>query len=279
MRMIETVHAHEVTSMHCGGIIACVCEPEDTRQIQDFIRSRQDFHILGGGTNTIFDDGTITRPVMRLGKEFSGIHRVPEGITAGAAVSMKHLSAYCVKNGLAGLEFMAGIPGQLGGAIFMNAGTPEKGILDVIKEFEVVDGAGVRTMYPEKLGYGYRRSNIGAQLVITKATLLVQPSTEYEVRAAVLEYLAKRRSQPRGFSSGSIFKNPEGSPAGRLIDQAGLKGYRIGGARISEVHANFIINDGTATARDIRELIELVKETVRGRFGIALSEEVRIIGQ
>lgn len=279
MRMLEAVRAHDVTSMHCGGTIEHIFEPEDVAQLCEFVSSHKDFYILGGGTNTIFEDIAITRPVLRLGKEFSGMEQIPGGILAGAAVSMKHLVSFCVKNGLTGLEFMAGIPGQLGGAIHMNAGTPEKGILDVVSEIVTVEASGLVTIRPSELDYGYRISNIGARTVITSVKIAVAPSTKQEVRAGILAYLARRRNQPRGFNSGSIFKNPKDRPAGMLIEKAGLKGYRIGGARISEIHANFIINDGTATTSDIKELISLVKDRVKGQFGIALAEEVRIIGQ
>jgi UDP-N-acetylmuramate dehydrogenase len=280
MRVLQTVQAHDVTSMHCGGTIERIFEPEDIHQLMEIIRSHKDFHVLGGGTNTIFEDAAITRPVIRLGREFSGIEHIPGGILAGAAVSMKHLVSYCVNKGLTGIEFMAGIPGLLGGAIFMNAGTPEKGILDAVTEIEFVDGSGtLRTIRPRELDFTYRKSNMEARCVIVSAKIALRASTKENVRAIVLPYLHKKRSQPRGYNSGSIFKNPKDLHAGWLLDQAGLKGYRIGGAKVSELHANFIINDGTATTGDIKELISVLKKEVNRLHGIELVEEVRIIGQ
>jgi UDP-N-acetylmuramate dehydrogenase len=279
MRMLEAVQAQTITSMHCGGTIECIYEPEDVNQLCEIVRKHQDYHILGGGTNTIFEDTTISRPVIRLGKEFAGMETVPGGLLAGAAVPMKHLVSYCVRNGLSGIEFMAGIPGLLGGALFMNAGTPEKGILDTVMELELVDSTGLHTMKPQDLGYSYRRSSLSAKTVIISARIALSTSTRAAVRSAVLPYIIKKRAQPRGWGSGSIFKNPPEMPAGMLIEKAGFKGVKIGGARVSEVHANFIINDGTATASDILELISLIKERVRKQFGIGLVEEVRIIGQ
>jgi UDP-N-acetylmuramate dehydrogenase len=279
MRMVEAVQAQKITSMHCGGTIECIYEPEDVNQLCNLVRAHKDFHMLGGGTNTIFEDTNISRPVIRLGKEFAGIELIPGGLLAGAATPMKHLVSYCVRNGLSGIEFMAGIPGQLGGALFMNAGTPEKGILDTVMELEIVDYSGLHTMKPQGLRHSYRRSGIPAKTVIASAKIALSTSTKEAVRAAVLPYIIKKRAQPRGFNSGSIFKNPTEMPAGMLIEKAGFKGVRIGGARVSEIHANFIINDGTATTRDIQDLIMLIKKEVKGRFGIALAEEVKIIGQ
>jgi len=279
MRMIEAVRAIDVTSMHCGGTIACIHEPGNAGELRKLIMELEDFLILGGGTNTIFEDTIITRPVIRLGREFGFIEPTEDGIRAGASVPMKRLLSFCIQNGLSGIEFMAGIPGQLGGALSMNAGTPEKGILDAVSNLEVVDRSGTRSMSTKELTYGYRTSGIGGKTVITAADFRLEQSTREAVRLAVLPYLARRRNQPHGYSSGSIFRNPPQQAAGYLIDQAGLKGLRVGGAKISEVHANFIINDRCATTADIKDLICQVKDRVRKRFGIELREEVKIIGQ
>lgn len=279
MRMIEAVHAAEVTSMHCGGTISIIYEPGNTDELRELIMRLDDFHILGGGTNTIFEDITITRPVIRLGREFSFMEPIEGGIRAGASVPMKRLLSFCIKNGLSGIEFMAGIPGQLGGALSMNAGTPRQGILDTVSDLEVVDRSGIRVMGTSELRYGYRTSGIGEKTVITAATIRLEQSTREAVRQAVLAHLDQRRNQPHGYSSGSIFRNPPQQAAGYLIDQAGLKGLRVGGAKISEIHANFIINDRRATTADIKDLICRVKDRVKDRFGIELREEVKIIGQ
>lgn len=278
MRMMEAVPATEVSSMHCGGTIAHIYEPGNVGEIHALIRELGDFHVLGGGTNTIFEDTTIAMPVLRLGREFTFIELTEGGVRAGAAVPMKRLLSFCIRNGLSGIEFMAGIPGWLGGALFMNAGTPARGIMDVAVAVEAVDRSGVRFVQRADLDCGYRNGGIAGKTVITAAVLRLEQSTKEAVRQAVLPFLAQRRSQPRGYSCGSIFRNPEGSAAGYLIDQAGLKGLRVGGAKISEVHANFIINDRGATSSDIKDLIRQVKARVKERFGIVLREEVKIIG-
>jgi len=279
MRVISSVRATEVTSMHCGGTIERIYEPEDKGQLCDLMKALGDFHILGGGTNTIFEDATITRPVIRLGKEFGVIEPIPGGLLAGAAVPMKRLVSHCTREGLTGIEFMAGIPGTFGGALFMNAGTPEKGIMDIVSELEVADASGVHILRRDEIGYAYRCGGISPRTVIVSARLMLTQSTKDAVRQAVKPFLEKKRAQPKGFSCGSIFRNPLETPAGRLIDKAGLKGFRIGGAKVSEIHANFIINDGNATTGDIVELIAFIKGRIREKFGIELTEEVRIIGQ
>ena len=279
MRTMEAVRAADVTSMHCGGTIARVYEPEDTGELLSLVATLEDFHVLGGGTNTIFEDTTITRPVIRLGRAFSFVEPTGEGLRAGAALPMKRLLSFSIRNGMAGIEFMAGIPGQLGGALWMNAGTPERGILDAVSELVIVEPSGVRTVKTADLDYGYRHGGIGDKAVIPSAAFRLERSSPEEVRRAVLSSLSRRRNQPHGYSSGSIFRNPPHGAAGYLIDQAGLKGLRVGGAKVSEIHANFIVNDRCATASDIKDLILKVKERVKERFGVELREEVKFIGQ
>ncbi len=279
MRMERMVSAQDITSMHCGGSVACIFEPEDATELTGLLHDHPDLLVLGGGTNTIFGDDVFTRPVVRLGPEFAFIEKAPGGIRAGAAASMKRLVSYCIRNGLSGIEFMTGIPGTLGGALCMNAGTAEKGIMEAVVEIELTDASGSRTLARERIDCSYRSGGIPVGSVITAARLSLQAATEGEVRRNVLAFLARRKGQPRGFSAGSVFRNPQGRAAGELIDQAGFKGRRIGGAKVSEIHANFIINDGHARTADVRELIRLVKQGVKERFGIELAEEVRIVGQ
>jgi UDP-N-acetylmuramate dehydrogenase len=279
MRIMPMVSATEVTSIHCGGTIKCVYEPENTDQLVKLLQSLDSFVILGGGTNTIFVDSLVIRPVIRLGREFAGIKPCADGIRAGAAVPMKRLFSHCARNGLSGIEFMAGIPGWLGGAVYMNAGTPDRGFLDAVEEIEVADRNGVRTIPRKGLACGYRTGGISPDTVVVSATLRLERSSKEAVRKAALPYLEKKKLQPKGYNSGSIFRNPEGTAAGLLIDRAGLKGMRVGGAKVSEVHANFIINEGNASTSDITGLISMIKQRVHDEFGIELKEEVRIVGQ
>ncbi len=269
--------ASEMTTMHCGGAIARLFEPETKDQLKLLLSSLDSFLVIGGGSNMIFSDGTTKVPVIRLGNGFNTVEHQEDIITVGASVSTSGLLNYCVRNALTGLEFLAGIPGTIGGALFMNAGTPGKGIMDAVLVAEFMDREGLHSLARKELPYSYRNGGFPADAVITGARLDVHKSTPEEVRSAMESFIVRRRSQPKGHSCGSVFKNPEGAAAGYLIEKAGLKGYRIGGAFVSDVHANFIINDRDATAADVQSLIRMIKERVKEQFGIELQEEVRIV--
>ncbi|HON38095.1 MAG: UDP-N-acetylmuramate dehydrogenase [Desulfomonilia bacterium] len=279
MKEYATVNACDLTTMHCGGTIATLYEPETKEELASLLGRLDSFVVIGGGSNMIFSDGLIATPVIRLGKDFSSLSIEGGALHAQAATPLKTLLQYCIDNGLSGLEFMAGIPGTVGGALAMNAGTPDKGIMDAVLEVEYVDGTGIHVVKRDAISYGYRRGGFDSRAVVISARLRVEPLTPEEVAAAMQPYLLKKKNQPKGFSSGSMFRNPPGLAAGRLIEQAGLKGLRIGGAKISEIHANFIINDGNATTADIRSLLHTIKERVKERFGIELQEEVKIIDE
>lgn len=277
MREIRLVDARDVTTMRCGGRIAVIYEPETEEQLQDLLNRLDSFIVLGGGSNMIFPDSTTDTAVIRLGKGFGGIGFEGDSLSAGASTATADLMKYCMKNVLTGLEFLAGIPGTVGGALCMNAGTADKGIMDAAQAVDYIDRAGRHTVFRTEGSYGYRTGGFPKDAVITGARLSVDRSTAEEVRSKADAYLKKRSGQPKGFSSGSVFRNPPGAAAGYLIEQAGLKGCRIGGATVSEIHANFIINDAGATTEDVKLLVKTVKERVKERFGVELQEEVRIV--
>lgn len=279
MKEYASVNACDLTTMHCGGTIATLYEPETREELKSLIGGLDGFVVIGGGSNMIFTDGLITTAVIRLGKAFSFIRPEEDALLSGGAAVLQGLLQYCIKNGLSGLEFLAGIPGTVGGAVAMNAGTPDRGIMDAVLEVEYVDGTGIHVLNRDAIPYGYRRGGLDSHIVITSARFHVQPGAPEEIASEMESYLLRKKNQPRGFNSGSIFRNPPGFAAGHLIEQAGLKGLRIGGAMISEVHANFIINDGNATTADIRSLLYTIKERVKERFGIELQEEVKIIDE
>ncbi len=279
MKEYASVNACDLTTMHCGGTIATLYEPETKEELTSLLGGLDAFVVIGGGSNLIFSDGLITTAVIRLGKAFSSLSIEGGALHAAAATPLKALLQYCLRNNLSGLEFMSGIPGTVGGAIAMNAGTPDKGIMDAVLEVEYVDGTGTHVVKRDAIHYGYRRGGFDSRAVVTSARLCVQPGAPEEIAATMESYLLKKKNQPGGFSSGSMFRNPPGSAAGHLIEQAGLKGLRIGGAKISEIHGNFIINDGNATTADIRSLLHMIKERVKERFGIELQEEVKIIDE
>jgi UDP-N-acetylmuramate dehydrogenase len=237
-----------------------------------------DYIILGGGYNTIFPDGLTLTPVLRLGKDFELVEADASGnIYAGGGANIASILALCAEKGLSGIEFMAGIPGTLGGMIRMNAGTNDKGIMDAISFIDLIDASGPKRIEKNSIEYGYRHTMLPPKAVISGAGLSLNVTSTDDVRAKVASFIDSRRNQPKGLSSGCIFKNPEGSSAGYLIDKAGLKGRRVGGAFVSDIHANFILNDGNASSSDILKLIGIIKVEVKKQFSVELKEEVIIL--
>lgn len=276
MQALKT-RACELTTMHCGGEIARLFEPDSREELSDLLGRLDDFIVIGGGSNMIFGDALITKPVIRLGKGFETITRSGDHIFAGASLITGKLLTYCAGNSLSGLEFLAGIPGTVGGALCMNAGTANAWIMDAVIDVEVMDSGGIHTLRKEDITHGYRIGGMPPGNVILGGRFLLRPATKEHVHDAMASFMEKRRSQPGGYSCGSVFRNPPGSSAGELIERAGMKGFRIGDAKVSEIHANFIINEGTASTADIVNLIRTIKHKVREKFDIKLIEEVRII--
>jgi UDP-N-acetylmuramate dehydrogenase len=236
--------------------------------------------MLGGGSNTLFTDAGFRGAVVRLTGEFRSIESgpEPETIRAGAGAVLGAVMKFAQRHNLAGLEFGVGIPGCLGGALAGNAGAGGEDICSLADSVDVLDdkGAIVRLKRGE-FSYGYRDSELRAR-VILGAVLHLCPDTPANIKARIDRHLSKRWEQPVGErSSGCMFKNPPGDFAGRLIDAAGLKGVRVGGVRVSEKHANFMVNDGSAQSAEIERLMGLVRDTVRERTGIDLEPEVRIM--
>ncbi len=277
MKELRGIDAKDLTYMHCGGTIESLIEVDSKEELFAIISTLDRFVILGGGSNTIFEDGCISTPVLRLGPSFDFIERQNNTLYVGAATPVSKLFDFCIKEGLTGLEFMAGIPGKLGGALCMNAGTKDKGIMSQVASIEFVNREGIHTIRRGDFNYQYRDGGIPKGVVIG-AHLFLDAASSSLVKERVQAALGKRKNQPKGYSSGSIFKNHEGVSAGYLIDKAGLKGFKIGGAVISDVHANFIINQGGATTSDIKALMEIIKKRVKEMFGVELKEEVRILG-
>jgi UDP-N-acetylmuramate dehydrogenase len=236
--------------------------------------------LLGGGTNVVFTNGGYPGCVVRLGRRFARIKVEDDSmLLIGAAAPLTAAVEASAANGLTGMECLAGIPGTVGGAVSMNAGTREGEISDVIHEIRVFDGENIYWLPSEKLSFSYRSSNLPETCVILEARFGLAQSDEEEVRSRIRALKEKRKeTQPSGLpSAGCWFRNPKGDSAGRLIDEAGMKGEKCGGAQVSEIHANFLVNLGGATTSDFLTLAERVKATVHKRFGIMLEEEVRII--
>lgn len=275
---IRQADGRSLTSMHCGGAITQLMEVESPSELIDLVARIETFHVLGGGTNTIFPDHPTTTPVIRLGPAFDYVRQEGNRVFAGAAGALQAMLMFCRDAGLAGIEFLTGIPGTVGGALWMNAGTGDKGIMDVVETIDLVDARGQHTVERARIQAGYRSAAIPPRTVITGACLHLTPGDKDTIAAHISRYQERRRAQPKGYSSGCIFKNPPGASAGQLIDQAGLKGERIGEAYVSETHANFIINAGGATCADIQTLIARIKAAVKAKYNIELEEEVRFLG-
>jgi UDP-N-acetylmuramate dehydrogenase len=236
--------------------------------------------VLGGGTNTLFANGGFAGCVVKLGDGFSKMQLEKETVLfAGASVQLQTLVTRTGEEGLSGLECIAGIPGTVGGAVRMNAGSGSGDISGVIEEAQVYSGGRIQWLKNRELGFAYRHSEIHEGDVILGTRFRLTRSAPETVQENISERIAgRRRSQPLGVpSAGCWFRNPEGDSAGRLIDEAGMKGARMGGAIVSEVHANFLVNKGGATANDFLSLAHQIRESVGLRFGVWLEEEVRVI--
>lgn len=279
----ENIPLADKTSWRLGGSAQYYFEPENapalSRILQDAMREGIRCYILGGGSNLLIEDRGVEGVVIRLSPQgpFGKLTRTDsEHLLVGAAVPLPHLLSVAAKEGLAGLEFLSGIPGTVGGALAMNAGGEGRGIGDVVEWVEGMDLRGVIfRKQREEIPFGYRRSGL-EEAVITGALLRLIPDRREAIQRRMQEFFErKRQTQPIGErSAGCVFRNPPGCRAGTLIDTAGLKGRRIGHAVVSTKHANFLINEGGSSSREMQELIQLVREEVRRIHGINLELEV-----
>ena len=234
------------------------------------------FLILGKMSNVLPPDGYFEKPLVFTTKliamEFSKTVFAEAGVTTGAFLKA------CAKHGKTGAEFLAGIPCTIGGAAYMNAGASGKYISDIVKRVLVYLEKKLRLLPKNKCGYSYKKSKfMEDEGLILGVEFLLDEGTEKDILENKRYVLKNREWLPKGYSMGCVFKNPLGDCAGRLIDGAGLKGLRIGGAVVSDIHANFIINEGGATAEEIKQLISIVKNAVYAQYKIELEEEIQIL--
>ena len=238
--------------------------------------------ILGRGSNLLVSDSGISRPVIQLDGDFTAITREGNTLRCGAGASLIAVCRAAAENSLSGIEWGYGIPGSLGGGVYMNAGAYGGEMRDVLTEVTFLDEAGeYRTLPAAELSLSYRHSIFEDRLgtVIVGAVLTLTPGDPAAIRAAMEDYMSRRREkQPLEYgSAGSTFKRPVGNYASALVDQCGLKGLSVGGAEVSRKHAGFIINRGGATAADVRELIAEVQRIVREKTGYTLECEIKYI--
>lgn len=290
LRSIDGIRYNEPMSLNTtfrvGGKADLFYEPCDTDSLKEVLVLAKEENIpvtvIGNGSNLLVLDGGIRGLVVKLGKNFSKIEVNGEFITAQSGALMSQVAVSALNAELAGFEFGQGIPGTIGGGLYMNAGAYGGEMKDVIHSAEYLKDGEVHTINAEDMELSYRKSifmrNGG---IITSVTLKLYKGNKEEILEKINDFKCRRvTKQPLEFASaGSTFKRPLGHFAGALIEQAGLKGKRIGRAEVSEKHAGFIINRGGATAAEIIELIEFVKDTVYKNSGVLLEPEVKIIGE
>ena len=281
------------TAWKIGGPADALLEPTDAEELIEAVQTARrhgvPVTVLGGGTNVLVRDGGIRGLTIRLAKSLTGVQIKGRSVTAEAGVLYPVLANTTAGSGLKGLEFATGIPGTVGGAVYMNAGAyggETKDVLDwadVFQEGKVVRMHNdVETLLATSLRLAYRRSVLQdhPDWVVLRAGYTLEPGDPGELKARIKEFRAQRMNgSPNRPSCGSTFKRPPGDFPGRVIEAAGLKGTRVGQIEVSPVHANYLVNLGGGTAREALELIELVKEKVRERMGIDLEEEVRVVGE
>ena len=282
VRLNEPMWRH--VSFRIGGNADALIIPQDTEDLQGLVVQAGTAGIpvtVIGGTNLLVRDGGIEGIVVSL-RRFQEIQH--EGISrlyVGGGVRMPHLLNVATKHGYGGLEFAAGVPGTVAGSVVMNAGTARGEMKDALQAIHLLDSEGrLHVIQAETLEFGYRRSSLPPGIVVG-AWLNVIPSPVKQVAMSIKAALRKRKqTQPLTLpSAGCVFRNPRGDSAGRLIENAGFKGYRVGGAAISTLHANFAVNLGSATARDVLSLIDQVRTGVNVKTDTLLDLELSIVGR
>lgn len=283
-RVLENEPLSGHTTWRVGGPADLFVVPADRDEVLTALRLFEEFGVpwmvLGSGSNLLVRDGGIRGAVLHPGRLREMVFETGGAVRVEGGLPLMALIRETARRGLSGIEALAGIPGTVGGAVAMNAGAGGQEMGEVVRSVTLAGPDGEETWAVEQLRFGYRRSALPPGRVVTEAQLQFRPA-----QPAVLKGEIRRRIQHRrtahgvgGPNAGSVFKNPPGHHAWRLIDEAGLRGTVVGGAEVAQRHANFIVNRGGATARDVIELIDRVREAVRRRTGIVLETEVRIVG-
>lgn len=286
-RILFDVPMKDYTSFKIGGNADVMAFPGDEGDLADVIRfaSLKGFpvFVLGRGTNLLVRDNGIRGVVINLSDGFKEVSWIGDDeASVGAGVGIIELVNLCKDRGLAGLEFAVGIPGTIGGAVFMNAGAYGGEIKDIVERMEAVDINGQRHSFDKlSLKFSYRKCELPTNMIITKAHLKFKKDNPEEIKNRIKEFKEKRKTtQAINLpNAGSIFKNSIGFSAGRLIEESGLKGVKSGGAQISEVHGNYIVNLGNASAMDVLTLMAMARDKVFKAKGILLETEIKVVGE
>jgi UDP-N-acetylmuramate dehydrogenase len=282
----HAVPMSEITSLRIGGPADIIFYPQGIEDLQLVMAVCREYGIhcliLGNGTNLVASDKGVREPLINLSYGFDAINVKGQTIVAEAGSGLSHLLRLCQANALSGLEALTGIPGTVGGALRMNAGSWGVELGNLISSLTVMDVRGeIREIKRQEVEFGYRGTNLPADAVILRGEFSLPRGEKKEITKRMRDsFRKKKKTQPLAQpSAGSIFKNPAGIPAGQLIEAAGLKGMRRGDAMISSLHANFIVNMGKAQARDILGLIDMIQKRVYQETGTMLELEVVIIGE
>ena len=284
VRINEPMKNH--TTFKIGGPAQYYVTPESVTQIQEVVSLCKDknipLHVIGNGSNILVGDDGVDGVVLALFNTFSDYEIKDNVITAQAGMSLIKLAVIALREGLTGLEFASGIPGSVGGAVYMNAGAYDGQMKDVVTSVTVLDEAGnIRILGRDELDMGYRTSAVAKNNMIVLQVIIELKAGNKEQIKDRMNQLSELRKQKQPLeypSAGSTFKRPEGYFAGKLIADAGLKGYSIGGAAVSEKHAGFVVNMGGATAKDVVELTDYIKKRIIEQFGVTLELEIKKIG-
>lgn len=278
MRILENHSMKNHSNMKVGGVAKRFIVVENKEELKEIFEKYENIFLIGNGTNTLIDEGDLDITFVSL-KELNKVEELDEGVVrVGAGLDFNKLIAFMNRNNYSGLENLAGIPGSVGGLVYMNGGAYGSEIFDCIKEVEIFDeNHQIRTLKKGEIKFSYRSTEIqDKKWVIISATFEFKRGFDLQ---KVIDIQALRESkQPLDKPNlGSTFKNPEGDFSARLISEAGLKGTRVGGAEISPKHPNFIVNHGDATFEDISKILTLVKEKIKKLYNIQLEEEIIIL--
>ena len=278
------VDLKEISTFRIGGNASIVCYPCNALQVSAIVRYCRDNNIryigIGRGSNVVFPDNGLKTLLIKTDK-LDSIQKKDDSFVFGAGVMLARASKFTVDNGYAGMEFAYGIPGSVGGAVFMNAGAYGGEMSQIVSATEYVDNDGeICTLSCKDHDFGYRHSYFSdKECIITSTSVLLCRGSKSESEQKIHELQAARKSkQPLEYpSAGSVFKRPEGYFAGKLVQDCNLKGYSIGGATVSEKHSGFIINTGDATCDDVRNLVSHIQKVVYDKFGVSLECELKFI--
>jgi len=273
------------TTFRVGGKVEALCEVKDLTRLKVVLAFARHESlpclVVGKGSNLLVKDQGLKGMALLLKGELERVEAKEGTIDAGGGLGLLELVRFSQKQGLAGLEFLAGIPGTVGGAVAMNAGAWGKSTGDAVSAVEILKADGERvTLSRPELGFGYRKAALPVGAVVVSARFRGTPDRPEAIGERVRDYLERRKAgQPLDYpSAGSIFKNPPEDYAGRLVESVGLKGKRVGGAMISDRHANVIVNVGGASAEDILSLMHTARQRVREQTGIDLEPEIKVVG-